>query len=78
MKLPLVSNDEIRKSDSGQVTIAYNEVRSIPQDQINDVLSKEYTRMVQENPEHAFWILFDPTSFGEKVVISWEKIKDVD
>jgi hypothetical protein len=70
MNLPLVSNEEIKNSGSGQIVITENDIRTIPQDQINDVLSKEYTRMVQENPEHEFWILKEET-FNPMIMISW-------
>jgi hypothetical protein len=71
MKLPLMSNKQVQESDSGHVTIVEDEVRSIPQEQIADILSKEYTRMVQENPEHTFAILRD----GNKgvITISWTR-----
>jgi len=70
MKLPLVSNEEIRESGSGQVVITEKDIGDTPSNQISDILSREYTRMVQENPEHEFWILKEAT-FNPIVMISW-------
>jgi hypothetical protein len=71
MKFPLMSNEEVRKSDRGDVVITEGDVRSMPEDQIFDALSKEYTRMVQENPEHTFSILRD--GLKGTITISWTR-----
>jgi len=69
MRLPLVSNEEVRASNQGRVVINDCENPTILEEEMFDTLSKEYTRMVQENPEHVFAILRD----GNKGVttISW-------
>ena len=69
MKLPLMSAKQIQESDSGSITITEKEVRSVPKDQIADILSAEYTRMVQEHPDKDFGIVRDGVK--ETIIISW-------
>jgi hypothetical protein len=69
MKFPLVSNKQVRESDSGNVDIPE---RNLTHSEIPDVdkrLTQEYARMVQDNPEYAFTILRD--SAKGVVRITW-------
>ena len=64
-----VNNEEVRASDSGMVSIPESQLihSSIPE--VDKVLTGEYTRMVQENPEYDFAIVRDNT----KIKISWKR-----
>lgn len=69
MKFPLMDPKRLQESDSGYVEIPESQLihSSIPE--VDKVLTEEYARMVQENPEHVFAILRDKTH----IRISWKR-----
>lgn len=74
LRLPLMSNAHIRKSDQGSVTIPETQLTHGDDPKgLADKLSEEYTRMSQENPDYEFGILHD--NVEATIKIWWKKLE---
>jgi hypothetical protein len=73
MKLPLVSNKVIQASDHGQTELEIKKLShgDLDRDGLSMILTNEYARMVEENPDYEFGILSDPSA--DVLRITWRK-----
>lgn len=71
-KPSLVSNKFVRSSDKGHVEIPEDQLTHADKPrEVADELSRQYAKLVEDNPDYIFQILHDPMQ--RKVTVVWEK-----
>lgn len=63
----LVSSEEIRGTESGSITIPESKFAHSDIPEVDKVLTEEYAKLVEENPEYEFAIVRD----FEKIWVGW-------
>lgn len=72
MEPSLVTNAYVRASEKGHIEIPEaNLTHSDNPKELADKLSKEYAKLVEDNPEYEFSIIHDPKK--ELVTVRWKK-----